>query len=172
MLIFRPGCAVLFFIAYVSVASAQDKALILFIYDKDNFTARGNWTPSDPKEKSGFPSETQIDCLKNGMSCVEATAQFFSGHPHVLLNYLKVVKWDNNGIIATDSTGTCMTETVQISFADKRISSTHSVKQLDKETKQFCEFFGADMTHEEVFVLENSERWNKEHSFLPEKSEK
>jgi hypothetical protein len=62
-----------------------------------------------------------------------------------------------------------MTVTLQISFAEKRISSTHSMKQLDDKTKGACNFFGADKTQEDIFVLKGSERWNKEHSFLPEK---
>ncbi len=160
------------FLASVVPTTGQKKSAIFFFYDKDGFSATGKWIPADPNDKPAFPSETQIDCFKNGMSCVQATAGFYVGHPHIALTYLQVVKWDKDGIVATDSSGICMTVTMQIIFAEKRISSTHSMKQLNDETKQACNFFGAEKTQEEIFVLKGSERWNKEHWSMPEKSEK
>jgi hypothetical protein len=146
--------------------------VIFFVHDADNFFATGNWAPSDPKKKPEIPSETEVNCFRDRLLCVEATAEYFMSRPHVRVNYFQVIKWDNDGIIATDLTGICMTVTMQISFADKRISSTHSVKQLEKETKEACKFFQANETQEDIFVLKGSERWRKEHSFFPQKSEK
>lgn len=146
-------------------ASAQ---VIYFNNNAGLVSATGNWASVDASIKAPF-SETQIDCFKNSMSCVEATAESYMGHPHVIINYLDVLKWDSNGIIATDSSGICMTVTVQISFADKRITSTHAVKQLDDETKKACKFFGAEKTEEDIFVLKGSARWSKEHSLFPQK---
>ena len=143
-----------------------------FSHDKNNFTATGDWTPADTKTDSSFPSETEIDCFKNSMSCVEATAEFYSGHPHVTLDYLRVIRWDDDGMVASDSSGICMTVTVQISFAEKHISSTHSAKHLNDKTKEACKDFGAEKTEEDIFVLKGSERWLKEHSLIPEKSAK
>jgi len=154
------------------VSASAKESVLFFTYDKNSFSATGNWTPADQKEKASFLSETQIDCSRTGKSCVEATAEFYMGHPHVTLNYLQIIKWDNDGIIATDSSGICMAVTMQISFAEKHISSTHSMKQLDDEKKQACSFFGAEKVQEDVFVVKGSARWNKEHSFLPDKSEK
>jgi len=94
---------------------------------------------------------------------VEATAEFYSGHPHVTLSYLQIIRWDYDGIVASDSSGICMTVTVQISFAEKHISSTHSAKQLNDKTKEACKYFGAEKTEEDIFVLRGSERWAKEH---------
>jgi hypothetical protein len=147
---------------------------IYFNRDQNNFTATGSWVPAaDTKTISSVHSETEIDCFKNSLSCVEATAEFYSDHAHVTLNYVQVLKWDNDGIIVSDSSGICMTVTVQISFAEKRISSTHSAKQLNDKTKEACKFFGAEKTEEEIFVLKGSERWTKEHAFIiPEKSAK
>ncbi|SRR5260370_167868 len=161
----------IFAIALLTALPAPAQTLF-FVYDKDSFSATGNWIPADSKEKPAFPSETEIDCFRNGMNCVEATAESYMDHPHVTLNYLHVIRWDKDGIIATDSSGICMTVTIQISFADKHISSTHSVKQLDDRTKESCKFFQADQTQEDIFVIKGSERWRKEHSFLPQKSEK
>jgi hypothetical protein len=163
--------ALLVFILVTSAPSmrAQSKQPIFFSYDKDNFTATGDWTPMDTKMKPPFPSETEIDCSKSSMACVEATAEFYGGHPHVTINYFQVIRWDNDGIIASDSSGICMTVTIQISFAEGRISSTHSLKRLTEKTKEACKFFGADKTEEDIFVLKGSERWTKEHSLVPQK---
>jgi len=162
---------ILFFVSFISAAEPQRASTIYFSYDKDGFSATGNWIPADPKNKPAFSSETEIDCFKNNMTCVEATAEFYMSHPHVTLNYLTVIRWDKDGIIATNSSPICMTVTMQISFADKHVSSTYSVKQLDDKMKESCKFFQADKTEEDIFVLKGSERWNKEHSFLPQKPE-
>jgi hypothetical protein len=150
----------------------QSSSPIFFSRDENNFTATGSWIPADTRTSSSVPSETEIDCFKNSLSCVEATAEFYSGHPHVTLNYPQVIRWDDDGIVASDSSGICMTVTIQISFAEKRISSTHSAKQLNDKTKEACKYFGAEKTEEDIFVLKGSERWTKEHALIPEKSAK
>ncbi len=160
--------AILFFA--VPLSAAND--VLYFSFDKDSFSATGKWVSADPKEKPAFPSETEIDCFKGNAMCTEATAAYYMGHPHVTLDYLQVVKWDKDGIIATSSSGTCMTVTMLVGFAERSISSTHSMKQLDDEQKKACKFFGAEKTEEDVFVVKGSERWNKEHTFLPKPSEK
>jgi hypothetical protein len=151
----------------------QSASPLFFTSDEDGFTATGSWIPADSKTSSSVRSETEIDCFKNSLSCVEATAEFYSDHPHVTLNYLQVLKWDNDGIIASDASGICMTVAVQISFAEKRISSTHSAKQLDDKKKEACKFFRAEKTEEDIFILKGSERWTKEHALIiPKKSAK
>ena len=160
------------FIAISLFATLSTSAqVIYFNHSEGGFSATGNWAVADPSVKAPL-SETEIDCFKNSKTCVEATAEYYMGHPHVSVNYLDLVKWDEDGIIATDSSGSCMVVTLQISFADKRISSTHSVKQLDDETEKACKFFGAGETEEDIFVLKGSERWKNEHSFIPQKSRK
>jgi hypothetical protein len=160
------------FFSVIPASEPQKASTIYFAYVEGGFSATGNWTPADPKDKPALPSETEIDCFKNSGSCVEGRAETYFGHPHITLNFYEVIKWDGNGIIARDSSGTCMTVTMQITYAEKRISSTHSMKTLDDETKKACNFFGADETQEDIFVLKGSERWNKEHSLLPQKTEK
>jgi hypothetical protein len=49
----------------------------LFTVVGDMFSAVGKWIPSDPKVKPAYPEETQIDCFKNSMTCVEATADYY-----------------------------------------------------------------------------------------------
>ena len=162
------------FSVVVPIASAaeQQKRPIFFNYDTNIFTATGYWISSLPNAAPGFQSETQIDCFREKMGCVQATAAYYSGHPHVTLGYLRVIKWDRDGIIATDSSGICTTTTIQIAFAEKRISSTHSMKQLDDKTREGCKFFEANKTQEESFVLRGSERWVKERSTVPEQYQK
>jgi hypothetical protein len=137
---------------------------IYFTDDGFGFSATGKWVPADPNDKPAFPSETEIDCEKIAMSCVEATAEIYSGHPHVTISYLHAIKWDRDGIVATSSSGTCMTNTILISFAEKEITETYSMKQLDDKTKEACNDFGATRTTTSLFVLKGSGRWNADPS--------
>jgi hypothetical protein len=100
-----------------------------------------------------------------------ATADNAMGRPHVFTNYLEVIKWDDNGLIATDSSPICMTLTMQVSVADKHITMAHSLKRLPADKEEACKFFGAEKTTEDIFVLEGSPRWDKEHQWLPDKTD-
>jgi hypothetical protein len=144
----------------LSVFSQQKERSIFFGADAFGFSATGKWVPADPNDKPAFPSETEIDCEKKGMSCVEATAEYYYGHPHVTISYLQTVKWDSDGIIATSSSGACMTNSILISFAEKKITETDSMKQLDDKTKEACNAFGAKQTTTSLFILKGSARWN------------
>ncbi len=93
-------------------------------------------------------------------------------YPHISVIYLRVIKWGKDGIIATSDSGICMTITMQIVFAEKSISSTHSMKQLNEKTKGACKSFGAEKTQVDIFVVKGSPRWDKEHTFPPEQPEK
>ena len=65
--------AILLFVSLILAAEPQRASTIWFNYDKDSFSATGNWIPADPKDRPAFPSETEIDCSRNSMSCVEGT---------------------------------------------------------------------------------------------------
>ena len=140
---------------------ASDGALFTLVGDM--FSAVGKWIPSDPKDKPAYPEETQIDCFKSSMTCVEATADYYVGHPHVTIHYLVVNKWDKDGLIASGG-GTCMTYTVLVSFAEKTLNASYALKQLPDKQKDACQALGALKTEktEMTFVLRNSERWNRE----------
>jgi hypothetical protein len=145
---------------FTTLLPTQDKKPPLYFdWDANSFSTNGRWIPSDPKKKAAYPSETEIDCDSHSKTCVEATAEYFSEHPHVSLSYFQVVKWDLNGIIATSADGICMTRTMVISYADRSISDTYSTKQLDEEKRKACKFFGATGTSSDVFVIKNSDRW-------------
>src|SRR5271169_5923915 len=92
-----------------SVPLSAQKPTLYFAGDNKDFSTRGRWVPSNAKEKAAYPSETQIDCQRQTNSCTEATAEYFSGHPHVTIDYFEIVKWDENGILATSADGICMT---------------------------------------------------------------
>lgn len=124
--------------------------------------ATGRWVPSDPKGKAPFPSETEIDCDRQLRMCTEATAEYYSGHPHVSLTYLDIVRWDDDGIIATAPDAICVTTTILISFAEKSIKATDSLKRLSREKKEACNFVGATGAQNFSFVLKNSQEWVKD----------
>jgi hypothetical protein len=142
-----------------SVFAQKAKPPLHFAVASDSFVASGRWIPSNPKDKAAYPSEVEIDCDAKMRMCIEAAAEYFSGHPHVSIDYFKIMKWDASGIIASSSSGICMTRTMLISFADKSISDTHSEKVLDKDKKGACAFFGASGTEIDVFVVKGSDKW-------------
>lgn len=144
--------------------------VIYFNYSKIGFFATGSWESPDPSVKTNM-TETQIDCFRDTKTCVMATADNLMGRPHVFTSYLDVIKWDDNGLIATDSSPVCMTLTMQVSVADKHITLAHSLKRLDADQAKACKFFGAEKTTEDIFVLKGSPRWEKEHKWFPDKTD-
>ncbi len=143
---------------------------IYFNYSKIGFFATGSWESPDPSIKTGM-TETQIDCLREKKTCVMATADNLMGRPHVFTSYLDVIKWDDDGLIATDSSPICMTLTMQVSVADKHVTLVHALKRLDADKAKACTFFGAEKTTEDIFVLKGSPRWEKEHKWFPDKTD-
>jgi hypothetical protein len=115
----------------------------LFFVNSDSFSATGKWvaTSNDPRDKIATPQEIQIDCFK-GSECIAAEAEYFSGNPHVSIEYLRIDRWDRNGIQATSSSGICMTDTISINFVDHKISILYSPKTLPKEKRDACSEFG------------------------------
>lgn len=154
----RATLAATLFVTSLSAQKAQRP--IYFNFDAANFSATGKWIPADPNDKPPFPAETQIDCTKAGLTCTEATAEYYYGHPHVTLLYFKIIKWDANGIVASSSEGICATNTILISFAEKTVSETDSMKQLDDKTKAACNFFGIQKAVSSDFILKGSVRWD------------
>jgi len=154
------GVTVVLFSAF---ATAQQAGLPLhFDVSSDNFYSSGRWIPSDPKQKAPYPSETIIECDRQSRWCVEATAELYSGHPHVSTDSLVISKWDGSGITAISENGICMTVTMHISFLDKKISAIHSMKKLDKAKVEACKFLGTSGTVYASFIVKNSPRWDSD----------
>jgi hypothetical protein len=138
------------------------KPPLYFSADSKSFSATGRWVPSNQKDKAAFPSETEIDCDRSSKTCVEADAEYYSGHPHVSITYFEIAKWNENQIIATSSSGICMEQTILISIPDKTISNTHSMKKLDAPKKEACSTIGASGTQADLFIVKNSPQWNSD----------
>jgi hypothetical protein len=145
--------------------------VVYFRYTKMGFFATGSWELQDSNVKTDM-TETQIDCFKEMKTCVMASADNLMGRPHVFTSYLDVIKWDDDVLIATDSSPICMTLTMQVSVADKHITLVHALKRLDAERAKACKDFGAEKTVEDIFVLKGSPRWEKEHKWIPDKTDK
>lgn len=143
-------------------ASAQKSYILRFDRHNDSFAAEGKWDNSDIKIKETIPSDTEIDCFKDSKLCVEATSQYYFGHPHVLVEYLDIIKWGSDQIIAVSS-GLCLNRTLLISIPDKTISDTESSKTIDKSHVGLCKLVGSGGTQSVfVFVVKGSKRWNTE----------
>ena len=140
--------------------------VIYFNYSNTSFFATGSWESPDPNVKTDM-TETQIDCFREMKTCVMASADNLMGRPHVFTSYLDIIKWDDDGLIATDSSPICMTLTMQVTVADKHITLAHALKRLDADKAAACKDFGADKTVEDIFVLKGSPRWEKEHRWVP-----
>jgi hypothetical protein len=141
---------------------------IHFDFSADGFFATGSWESPDPTVKTDM-TETQIDCFRQTKMCVLATADNILGRPHIETNYLDVIQWTSNGLIATDSSPICMTLTMQVSAGDKHVTLMHSMKKLAADQAKACKFFGASESAEDLFVLKGSPRWEKEHEWIPKK---
>lgn len=140
----------------IRVSAFAQAPPVHFSFDRTSFYADGR-----ESEKSLFPSETQINCDRQNETCIAATAEYYSGHPHVSIEYFQLLKWDADGIIAT-SDALCMQRTMLISFPNKAISISGMLKSLPKERTEACETWGASKPYTDVFVLKNSPGWNKD----------
>jgi hypothetical protein len=138
------------------------KSNLYFFVDAHSFSAEGTWVPIDPKSHAAYQAETQLDCDKRTATCTEATADYFSGHPHVSLLYFQIVKWDGNGIVASNADAICVTRTLSIGFAAKHIIDTREAKVLPKETQKACEPIGIPASEGWTLVLKNSKEWKAE----------
>jgi len=141
-----------------------------FRYSKASFSATGSWESPDPNVKSEM-TETKIDCFRERKTCVVATADSKMGRPHVFTSYLDVIKWDDDGLVAADSSPICMTVTMQVSVTDEHITLAQSLKRVDADTAKACDYSGVEKTTEDIFVLKGSPRWEKEHQWFPTKAE-
>lgn len=146
-------------ICLLSAQAQKAKPPLYFYFDGLGFSANGRWISADPKQKGAFPSEVQLECNRSTKLCTEATAEYFSGHPHVSIDYLNIERWDANGIVASGSGSICMIRMLTISFADKTIVQAISSKVLSEEKRTACKFLSASGTELEKFVIKNSDAW-------------
>lgn len=138
------------------------KPNLYFFVDATSFSAEGTWMPVDANSHAAYQTETELDCYRRTATCTEATADYFSGHPHISVVDFHVVKWDNRGILASSADGICATRTLTVGFAAKHISDTREAKMLPKEKQKACQWFGVPSSERWTLALKNSKTWNDE----------
>jgi hypothetical protein len=129
-----------------------------FSSDPNNSYADGRWVSS--QGKALFPSETQLNCMRQWSSCIAATAELYMGHPHVSIEYFQVVQWDESGLVAVNADATCMKRTMVVSFSAKSISVSGALKNIPNEMRKACATIGSTESYLDHFVLKNSQEWN------------
>jgi hypothetical protein len=126
------------------------------------FSAEGTWTPVDPKSHAAFPAETEIDCDRAARSCTEATAEYFSGQPHISVTYFQIIKWDENGIVASNTDAVCVSRLLTIGFAAKHLTDMREVKVLPRDKQEACKKIGIPASESWTMALKNSQAWADE----------
>lgn len=139
-----------------------NKGNLYFFSDASGFSAEGTWTPVDPKSHAAYQAETEIDCNRVARSCMEATAEYFSGHPHISVTYFQIIKWDVNGIVASNADAVCASRTLTIGFAAKHLTDTREAKVLPKDKQEACKTIGVPASESWTMALKNSQAWADE----------
>jgi hypothetical protein len=135
--------------------------VVFFSHDAESFSATGKWVDDPATSEESIPQEAQLDCTRQTRSCVQAIAEIYYGHPHVLLFYYNITRWNKDGITLFQD-GQCMTNTIIITFADKSAIEVNAPKTLPKKQADACNFFGAHQSSRSIFVPKGSARWEKE----------
>ena len=125
------GALVLCILVLVPLAGQQnrDERKPFVSVNTDYVSANGKWQPNSSKagDQLPFKQNLQIDCHR-GLFCVEATAQVVAGEPQILVQYYKILRWDQNGIIAQDESPLCSTNQLNINFSAKSVVAIDSPK--------------------------------------------
>ena len=158
----RSVLSILLFASSLLLAQRRDPNPLYFYVGIGSFGAEGTWVPVDTNSHAAYQAETELECDQGAASCTEATADYYSGHPHISVAHFQIVKWDKNGIIASNSDGICATRTLTIGFAAKHISDTREGKVLSKEMQKSCEILGAPANEGWTLLLKNSKSWAAE----------
>lgn len=147
-----------------SMLSAQTESgpNLYFFVDQSSFSAEGTWVPVDPKDHAAYQEETEFDCDKRTGQCLEAGADYSFGHPHINVTYFQIIKWDSNGIVATNADGICSGRTVSVGFAAKHISDTREAKVLPADKQKACQTLGIPPNESWTFLIKNSKAWAAE----------
>jgi hypothetical protein len=95
--------------------------------------AVGKW--SDAGDELGTTS-THIECYKKLGFCSEAEAYSLGNQAWVNLETLDILRWDNQELIAVDSTPTCQVNQIRFDFKTKQVTATEILKGDSKDP--FC----------------------------------
>jgi hypothetical protein len=108
------------------VAGAQ-RTDTLYVY------AVGKWSDADDKLAVW---STEIHCYKSFGLCEEADANNYYEHPGATLNSFDILRWDNQELIAVDSSPICVVNTLRVDFRANKVTITSSIKGETKDP--FC----------------------------------
>jgi hypothetical protein len=117
--------------------------------DTRYFYATGKW--SDDGNEAGINS-VEIHCYKRFGFCEVAHAYSSFGKAWVSLDSFDILRWDNQELIAVDSSPICVVNTLRADFTAKKvsISSTSKAETRDK----FCTAMYADpATFKTAFLM-------------------
>ena len=102
--------------------------------------AQGKW--SNAGDLQGTNS-TIIHCYQRFGFCEEAEGYSFGGKAWVNLTTLDVLRWDDEELIAVDSSPVCAVDTIRFDFHTKQVSYTVTAKGVTKDmpemSRKLCE---------------------------------
>ncbi len=140
----RPTALVLFafFVLALEIPAAAQKPVV---FDVSNVVvgaqkiqtlylyAAGKW--SDAGDHAG-PLSTDIRCYKTLGFCDVASAllEEFSGTTIASLDTFDILRWDNNEIIAVDSSPVCIVNTLRVDLITKIITLSSTFKGATKDS--------------------------------------
>jgi hypothetical protein len=106
----------IFDLSKVTVGKERAQTLYLF--------AQGKW--SDVDDRVGSLS-TEVHCYQRFGFC-EVASVVIGGGPNVLLSTFDILRWDNQEIIATDSSPICVVNTLRTDLGSKTVTLSSSAK--------------------------------------------
>jgi len=139
----RPVLLAALFAAFLLIpVYAQEKALGELNLYGDFLVAEGVWRADNFNDKTEitFDSVTRIECYKHGGAylvgsdsyCMQATAGVASGVPDIQVAYYPVLTWDNDKVIAADSSTSsfpiCIWTQIAINLHDHSVMATDTRK--------------------------------------------
>jgi hypothetical protein len=135
-------------ISLAGLASAQSKPPVIFDVSEVVVGAQriptlfahtaGKW--SDARQGTGYLA-TDIQCFKRLAFCADADAfpvesgDLGGRQANVSLDTYDIVRWDDNELIAVDSTPMCDVRTIRFDFRKKMVSYTSTLKNEDAVCK-------------------------------------
>lgn len=95
--------------------------------------ALGRWSDSDVHMAVW---STEIHCYERFGFCEEADAVYIDGQAGATLSTFDILRWDNQELIAVDSSPICVVNTLRFDFAAKKVTLTMALKGETKDP--FC----------------------------------
>ncbi len=118
--------------------SAQE-ALPFFEASPETVVTSGKWiATSGSGDAPAFKHVVEIHCFRERSICMEATANVVGGNPDLHIQYYKVLRWDENGVVAESSEPICSTNQLIFNFREKSVLAIDAPKKEAKGLKGAC----------------------------------